>query len=271
MNDSILNIFNLKGKVVVLTGSAGRIGSRFAEVLSSAGAKLVLVDIDDKSNTKLASKLQKQYGKNITSFTTDFTDEGEIQKLVTKVIKSNKKIDVLINNAHYLPRDHPLRDAPFEKYPLELWNEAITKNLQGVFLCCREFGKYMVKQKSGNIINISSIYGITGPDQRIYGKSRLNSPAFYSTTKGGIVSLTKYLASYWNGKNIRVNTLTLGGVFDKKLHTDKNFVKNYSKKTMIGRMGNTNDYDGAILFLTSDTSSYMTGANLIIDGGWTSW
>ena len=191
--------------------------------------------------------------------------------LFTKNMIENKKIDVLINNAHYLPREHPQRDSNFEEYPLDLWDETISKNLRGIFLCCREFGKHMAKQKSGNIVNVSSIYGITGPDQRIYGKSRLNSPAFYSTTKGGLVNLTKYLAAYWNGKNIRVNTLTLGGVFDKKLHTDKNFIKKYSEKTMIGRMAKTSDYDGAILFLTSDSSSYMTGANLIVDGGWTSW
>lgn len=271
MNDSISKIFSLKGKVVVLTGSAGRIGSRFAQVLSSAGADLILVDIEKNTNEKLASKLTKQYGNKITSHPTDFSNEKEVKKLANQVVKSNKKIDVLINNAHYLPREHPQRDSNFEEYPLDLWDETISKNLRGIFLCCREFGKHMAKQKSGNIVNVSSIYGITGPDQRIYGKSRLNSPAFYSTTKGGLVNLTKYLAAYWNGKNIRVNTLTLGGVFDKKLHTDKNFIKKYSEKTMIGRMAKTSDYDGAILFLTSDSSSYMTGANLIVDGGWTSW
>ena len=129
----------------------------------------------------------------------------------------------------------------------------------------------MVKQKNGSIINVSSIYGMVGPDQRIYGKSRLNSPAFYSATKGAIVNLTKYLASHWGKNNVRVNTLTLGGIYDKKLHTDKEFVKKYSEKTMLGMMSQTSDYDGAILFLASDLSSYMTGANLVVDGGWTAW
>jgi NAD(P)-dependent dehydrogenase (short-subunit alcohol dehydrogenase family) len=129
----------------------------------------------------------------------------------------------------------------------------------------------MVKQKNGSIINVSSIYGIVGPDQRIYGKSRHNSPPFYSAAKGAIVNLTKYLAACWGKNNVRVNTLTLGGIYDKKLHTDKEFVKKYSEKTMLGRMSRVSDYNGAILFLSSDLSSYMTGANLIVDGGWTAW
>jgi NAD(P)-dependent dehydrogenase (short-subunit alcohol dehydrogenase family) len=129
----------------------------------------------------------------------------------------------------------------------------------------------MVKQKDGVIINISSIYGIVGPDQNIYAKTKLNSPAFYSVTKGGIVNLTKYLASQWGKNNVRVNTLTLGGIYDKKLHTSKEFVKKYSEKTMLRKMSDATDYDGAILFLCSNLSSYMTGANLVIDGGWTAW
>ena len=128
----------------------------------------------------------------------------------------------------------------------------------------------MKKQSNGVIVNISSIYGIQGSDQRIYGKSRLNTPSFYALTKGGMVNFTRYLAAYWNRKNIRVNTLTLGGVLDKKLQ-NKTFIKNYSEKTMIGRMANKEDYDGALLFLCSDASSYMTGSNLIINGGWSAW
>ena len=120
------------------------------------------------------------------------------------------------------------------------------------------------------MVNISSIYGIRAPDQRIYGKTRLNSPAFYSVTKGGTVSLTRYLASLWGKKNVRVNALTLGGVYNKKTHTNS-FVKSYSQRTMINRMGKISDYDGALLFLASDASSYMTGSNMIIDGGLSSW
>ena len=126
----------------------------------------------------------------------------------------------------------------------------------------------MVKQKQGNIINISSIYGLNGSDQRIYGKSKLNSSPAYAVTKSGILNLTRYLASYWHDKGIRVNTLSLGGV---KNNQDSTFVKNYSYKTMVGRMANQNDYSGSILFLASNASSYMTGSNLVVDGGWTAW
>jgi len=205
------------------------------------------------------------------SFTIDITDQQSVRKLTKEVLSKYKKIDVLINNAHFIPREHPKRDAPFEQYPVKLWDKTISDNMRGIFLCCQEFGKVMSKQHKGVIVNISSIYGIVGADQRIYGKSRLNSPAFYAATKGALVSLTRYLAAHWSTKNIRVNTLTLGGVFDTKLHTDKNFVKNYSKRTILGRMAKKEDYDGALLFLASDASTYMTGANLIVDGGWTAW
>jgi NAD(P)-dependent dehydrogenase (short-subunit alcohol dehydrogenase family) len=267
----INELFSLDGKTVVLTGAAGRLGSRFAHVLCESGANVILVDNDTKKNIKLKLELSKKYKTTSDIFNIDITNESSVKEMVKKIIKKFKKIDVLINNAHFVPRDHPKRDFPFEKYPLDLWNETVNTNLRGLFLCSREIGKIMIKQNHGVIINISSIYGITGADQRIYGKSRLNSPAFYATTKGGMVNLTKYLAAYWHGKNIRVNTLTLGGVFDKQLHQDKTFVNNYSKKTMLNRMARKEDYDGALLFLASDASSYVTGFNLVVDGGWTAW
>ena len=267
----INELFSLDGKTVVLTGAAGRLGSRFAHVLCESGANVILVDNDTKKNIKLKLELSKKYKTTCDIFDIDITNESSVKEMVKKIIKKFKKIDVLINNAHFVPRDHPKRDFPFEKYPLDLWNETVNTNLRGLFLCSREIGKIMIKQNHGVIINISSIYGITGADQRIYGKSRLNSPAFYATTKGGMVNLTKYLAAYWHGKNIRVNTLTLGGVFDKQLHQDKTFVNNYSKKTMLNRMARKEDYDGALLFLASDASSYVTGFNLVVDGGWTAW
>ena len=264
-------IFDIKGKTVVLTGSAGKVGSRFAHTLSNAGANVILVDKESKKNTKLESEIIQKYKTKAIAQNIDINDSIQVENLVEFVLKKYKKIDVLINNAHIVPRNHPKRDAPFEKFPVELWDETISDNMRGIFLCSQKIGKSMVKRKKGIIVNISSIYGIIGPDQRIYGKSRLNSPAYYSATKGAMVNLTKYLASYWGPKNIRVNTLTLGGIYDKKLHSEKEFVKNYSNKTMLGRMSNKEDYDGAILFLASDASSYMTGSNLIIDGGWTTW
>ena len=264
-------LFSLEGQTVVLTGSAGRLGSRFAHVLCEAGADVILVDKDTKRNAKLKSELSKKYDTTQEVFDIDIANETSVSAMVQKIVKKYEKIDILINNAHFVPRDHPKRDSPFEEYPLELWDETIHTNLRGLFLCSREIGRNMAKQNHGVIINISSIYGITGADQRIYGKSRLNSPAFYAATKGAMVNLTRYLAAYWHGKNIRVNTLTLGGVFDEQLHQDKKFVENYSQKTILGRMARKEDYDGALLFLASNASSYVTGTNLIVDGGWTAW
>ena len=264
-------LFNLKNKTIVLTGSAGRLGTRFAHVLSKAGANVVLVDIEKSKNKKLEQELISKYGTEPTAFYADISNQNNIKELTKKIILKYSKIDVLINNAHYIPRTHPKRDTSFEDYPLDLWDKTTSINLRSLFLCCKEIGRVMLKQKKGTIINISSIYGIVGADQRIYGKSRLNSPPFYAATKGAMVNFSRYLAANWEGKNIRVNTLTLGGVFDEKLHKDKTFVKNYSKKTILGRMANKDDYDGSLLFLTSDASSYVTGINLIVDGGWTAW
>lgn len=269
--DPLNKLFSLKNKTVILTGSAGFLGTRFAHVLSAAGANVVLVDIENKNNKKLEAELIQKYHTQTMLFSIDIAEQSAVKKLTRDVLTKYKKIDVLINNAHFFPREHPQRDAPFERFPLKLWEQTITVNLKGLFLCCQEIGKVMSKQNKGVIVNISSIYGIVGADQRIYGKSRLNSPAFYATTKGAMVNLTRYLAAYWNRKNIRINTLTLGGVFDPKLHKDKKFVKKYSERTMLGRMARKEDYDGALLFLASDASSYMTGANLVVDGGWTAW
>jgi NAD(P)-dependent dehydrogenase (short-subunit alcohol dehydrogenase family) len=265
------DLFGLKNKTVVLTGSSGRLGTRFAKVLSEAGANVILVDIESEKNKKLEIDLRKKFKTKAKSFQVDISNPVAVKKLVKNVLHSHKQIDVLVNNAHFLPRTHPKRDASFEQYPFELWNQTISTNLNGLFLCSQEIGRTMLKQKKGNIINISSIYGLVGADQRIYGKSRLNSPAFYAVTKGGMINFTRYLAAYWGKNNIRVNTLTLGGVFDEKLHQDKTFVKKYSEKTILGRMAQKEDYAGALLFLVSEASSYMTGANLIVDGGWSAW
>jgi len=271
IDNEILNKFSLKNKTVILTGSAGRLGKNFSEILASSGANLVLVDSNEKENNKITSKIKKKYNVELLAITADLSQPSEVKNLVSQTMKKFKKIDTLINNAHFVPRDNPLISCKFDKFPFDLWNETITSNLNNIFLCCKEVGKKMINQKYGSIINISSIYGITGPDQRIYENTKLNSPPFYSAIKGAVVNLTRYLASQWGEKNIRVNTLTLGGVYDKKLHSNSKFVKNYSNKTMLGRMAVPSDYDGALLFLSSDASKYMTGANLIIDGGWTAW
>ena len=272
MKNSIIDLFNLKNKVIILTGSAGVLGTEFAHTLSAAGANLVLVDINCDGNKKLETSLTKKYSTNPKSYCVDISDPKEIKKLSFAILKKYKKIDGLINNAflNHSVLQTKSGSPKLENFSLKNWEQSILSNLTSVFLCSQEFGTIMAKQKSGVIVNISSIYGLVGPDQRIYGKSKINAPISYAATKGSIVNLTKYLATYWHNQNIRVNTLSLGGVENKK-YQSKEFIKNYSQKTVLGRMAKKSDYNGAILFLLSDASSYMTGSNLIVDGGWTSW
>jgi len=268
--NSISNLFGMKNKTVILTGSSGRLGTEYAHILSEAGANVVLADIEIKKNKKLEANLKKLYKTKPFAYQIDMTQKSEVDKMIDFVFTNYGSIDVLINNAFYNPNRSPNSITPFEKFPLELWNDVIETNLTGPFLCSQAVGKIMTKQKKGVIINISSIYGLNGADQRIYGKSKLNSSVSYAATKGAVVNLTRYLAAYWHGKNIRVITLSLGGVLDEK-YMAKEFVSKYSEKTMLGRMANKEEFRGAILFLASDASSYMTGANLVLDGGWTAW
>ena len=264
---NVKKIFDLSGKVILLTGAAGNLGTQYAGGLAEAGANIVLADIDYSKCKIIQSKLEKKFKRKFTSLELDLRDKKSIVKNVKLLQKKFGTIDVLINNAA-IQGNHKLRTAKFEDFPLSYWNDAISVNLTGVFLMCQEVGKVMVKQKKGNIINISSTYGIIAPDQRIYGTSGQNSSAFYASTKSALINLTRYLASYWNRKGIRVNTFSPGGVENNQ---DPKFIKKYSEKTMIGRMAQKDEYVGALIFLCSDASSYMTGSNLIVDGGWTAW
>lgn len=269
MNTSISKLFNLKGRNIIITGSAGRLGSQFAKILSEAGANTILVDINERKNSLLEKKLRDTYKTNAKSYTLDLTQPSEITKFKKDFFKKFSTVYGLINNAHV---NFPPKTTNFdlENYPIEYWQKYLDIHLTATFLMCKEFGSIMAKKQNGVIVNISSIYGLVGPDQRIYGDSKLNSPAPYSAVKAGVASLTRYFASYWTGKNVRVNTLTPGGVEDSTYQSSQ-FIKNYSSKTMLGRMAKNEDYNGAMLFLMSDASSYMTGANLIVDGGWTAW
>ena len=268
----IPKIFDVKHKNIVLTGASGTLGSQYSHFLSAAGANMILVDLDDKKNKMLEKQIVKKYHTKCKSYLADISNKEEIKNVSSKIISEYGTIDGLINNAGFTStfakKQTKSYVTSFEEFPLELWNKTLAVNLTGVFLCSQEFGKVMAKRKKGVIINIASHYGLIGADQRIYGKSGLNLSASYAASKAGIVNLTRYLASYWRKKNIRVNTLTPGGVLNRKHHS-REFVKKYSERTILNRMANENEYNGAILFLISDASSYMTGGNLVIDGGWT--
>ena len=270
----ISKLFDLEGRNIVITGASGLLGSQYANTLSSAGANIILLDINTAKNEKLKSSLVKKYKNKISAYTLDISNQTEVNKTSKKIMKDFKKIDGLINNAAYTSKGAKEKSdnafGSFENFPIDIWQKSLDINLSGVFFCSQAFGKIMAKQGKCVIVNIASTYGLVGADQRIYGKSGLNLPISYAATKGAIVNFTRYLAAYWHGKNIRCNTLSPGGVMDKT-YQEKSFIKKYSEKTILGRMANKDEYNGAMLFLISDASSYMTGANLVVDGGWTSW
>jgi 2-deoxy-D-gluconate 3-dehydrogenase len=210
---------------------------------------------------------------------TDITQPASVQTMVDQTVSAFGRLDILVNSAALDPKFDPdavskgIAPGSFEEYPLEQWNAALNVNLTGMFLVTQACVKQMLAQgKKGSIINICSTYGLNGPDQRIYRKTDGSQPAFkpvyYTVTKAGVLGFTKYLSAYYMETEIRVNALTPGGVFNNH---DETFVKNYASKTILGRMAHKDEMNGALLFLASDASSYMTGNNLVVDGGWTAW
>ena len=263
----VKKLFDLTDKVVIITGAGGMLGSRYAYGLSEQGANVILADVNYSECKKIEKTIKNSFDTNPYSIKLDLTKIKSIKSMTSKILKKYSKIDVLINNAAY--QGNPkIRTEGFEKLSLDIWNQAIDVNLTGVFLCCQTIGKQMLKQKNGNIINIASTYGLVGPDQRIYGKSGQNSAAFYAATKSAILNFTRYLSAYWQGSGIRVNTFSPGGVENNQ---DPDFIKKYSLRTPLKRMAKKDEYVGSLIFLASDASSYMTGSNLIVDGGWTAW
>jgi NAD(P)-dependent dehydrogenase (short-subunit alcohol dehydrogenase family) len=270
------NLFDVCGRVVVVTGGAGLLGREYGRALAAAGASVVLADIDEAAVAAIAGGLGAGAGRAI-GVGVDVTDEAAVARLAGATVEAFGRIDGLVNNAALNPAvSRSLTeafDAPFEQYPLEQWNRTLAVNLTGMFLCARAVAPRMLAQGRGVIVNISSTYGLVGPDQRLYepetpGERRGFKPIAYSVTKSGVLGFTRYLATYWAGTGIRVNTLTPGGV-----HHDQpeEFVRRYSARTVLGRMADCHEYSAALLFLLSDASSYMTGSNLVLDGGWTAW
>jgi len=267
-----MEMFSLKNRTAIVTGALGLIGREHCKALSDAGANVIVADLDESECIEFARLLSTES----IGIALDVTDPESIKKLRDKVLEKFVHIDVLVNNAAINDMfENPktaAEQSKFENYPLELWQKSIDVNLTGVFLCSQILGTEMAKQKSGSIINIASTYGITAPDQSLYikedGTQSFYKPPAYSATKGAVIAFTKYLAAYWGKDGVRVNTLTPGGVENNQ---DEFFIEKYSSNTPLGRMAKPTDYKGALIFLASDASSYMTGANLIVDGGWTAW
>jgi NAD(P)-dependent dehydrogenase (short-subunit alcohol dehydrogenase family) len=269
---SYRNLFNLTGKSAVVTGGAGILGQHFCAALAEFGANVAVVDLDEPKAKTLAGKLTERYKTEIIGIGCDISDPVSVDSMVNHVIDVFTEINILHNNAAGKSDDLDAFFAPFEEYSLKQWREIMTVNIDGMFLVAQAVGKHMVKHgEGGSIIQTSSIYGILGPDQRIYEGSSymgraINTPAVYSTSKAAVIGLTKYLATYWAGKGIRVNTLTPGGIESGQNET---FKQRYSARIPLGRMAQPDEMVSALIYLASDASSYVTGQNIIVDGGLT--
>ncbi len=274
---TILDKFNLKDRAAIVTGGVGLLGKEFCRTLAEAGASVAVVDLNAEAASKVAGELA-QSGYKALGVAADITSPEAVNAMVNAVVEKFGRVDILVNSAALDPKFDPdaaqkgIAPGAFEDYPLEQWNAALNVNLTGMFLVTQACVRRMAAQgKKGSVINICSTYGLNGPDQRIYIKDGARvafKPVYYTVTKAGVLGFTKYLAAYYAGTEIRVNALTPGGVFNNH---EEYFVQNYSAKTILGRMAKKDEMNGALLFLASDASSYMTGNNVVVDGGWTAW
>lgn len=257
-----LQKFSLKGKVAFVTGGAGLLGTAVTQALADARGKTVILDIDKERMRKLYQQLKSQ-GKDVETEVFDVTDLDHINQSIDNLHQKFGKIDVWVNTAYPKTSDWGNK---VEELSLKSWQKNINIHLNSYSWISRKVCLIMRKQKGGSLINFGSIYGVVGNDFTIYEGTEITSPMAYSAIKGGIINLGRYLASYFGQYNVRVNTVCPGGIFDKQNET---FVKNYSKRTPLKRMGKTEEVACAVLFLASDASSYITGITLMVDGGWT--
>lgn len=270
MPTSFLNTFRLNDKVAVVTGGAGILGQRFARGLVDAGAKVAVVDLHESDARDVAIDL----GPRARGFGCDVSRSESVQGCVDAIVSHFGCIDILHNNAATKTDDPRKFFTPFEDYPLEVWREVMSVNIDGMFLMAQSVGREFLKQgRGGAIIQTASIYGMVAPDPRIYEGSdylggAINTPAVYAASKAAVIGLTKWLATHWATSGIRVNSLVPGGVSSGQ---NSIFSERYASRVPMGRMANSEEMVPALLYLASDASSYVTGQVLAVDGGWTCW
>jgi NAD(P)-dependent dehydrogenase (short-subunit alcohol dehydrogenase family) len=267
MTDSL---FDVSQECVLITGVSGQLGAEYAKAFLARGAKVVGLDV---APTVRVDALAAAYPDTCRFIAADVTNKLSLQNALVQVEAESGTPTVLINNAAIdsPPSAPPEENGPFEDYPEASWDKVVDVNLKGVYLCCQVFGAAMAKAQKGSIINVASIYGVVSPDQNLYEYRRKRGEVFYkpvayAASKSGILNLTRYLAVYWAKQNIRVNSLTIAGVFNNQ---EQAFLDVYCGRIPVGRMANADEYNGSVLFLASGASRYMTGHNLVVDGGWT--
>jgi NAD(P)-dependent dehydrogenase (short-subunit alcohol dehydrogenase family) len=271
-------LFSLSGRVVVITGATGLLGVRHAEIIAAAGGIPILVDLNQDRIDKCAAELSKQFpDTTIWGLQTDITQPEQLEILLEKILERHHRVDVLINNAARNPKVENTADVNFsrvENFPLLQWEQDLDVGLKGAFLCSQIFGGQMAKSKSGVILNICSEYGINAPNQRLYHQEGVAEdlqpvkPVSYTVVKSGLLGMTRYFATYWAHRGVRVNAITIGGV---QTTQPAEFIARYVQDVPLGRMAQSDEYQGSILYLCADASKFMNGANLIIDGGKSCW
>ena len=264
----IKDLFNIKDEVAIVTGGAGLLGAEMCKTLAEAGAHVVVADIAEDAALNTAAGLSKDFPEAM-GIKLDVTDQDSIQSMMDAVNSKFNKIDILVNCAAIsIP-------ASVEKMTLDEWDQTIRATLTGIFLCSQAAGREMQKAKRGKIVNIASMYGSVVPDQRVYGDAGNNNPINYEAAKAGVIHMTRYLAAYWAKDGIRVNCISPGGIFNQRASETNprynGFAQRLSTRIPIGRMGDKSEMNGALLFLASEASAYITGFDLIVDGGLTSW
>jgi NAD(P)-dependent dehydrogenase (short-subunit alcohol dehydrogenase family) len=271
------SLFDLTGRVAVITGGAGLLGEQHARIVAEAGGIPILLDLNGDRAATIARGLSEEFGVPARGRTANIVERADIEAVLNDTLNDHGRVDILINNATNNPQveeSGPVNFSRFETFPLEQWARDIGVGLTGAFLCSQVFGVEMARRRRGVIVNIASDLALIGPDQRLYRRDDVpedrqpTKPVTYSVVKSALLGLTRYLATYWADAGVRVNAICPGGVYDGQ---PPDFVAKLTSLIPMGRMAAVDEYQGAMLFLISDASSYMTGANLVVDGGRTCW
>jgi NAD(P)-dependent dehydrogenase (short-subunit alcohol dehydrogenase family) len=261
--------FRLDGKVAIVTGAAGLLGLQHAIALSEFGARVILTDLDLESCEKRARQINQKTKIETLAIRSDVTSQPSWQAVLERVLSSFGQVDILVNNAAFTTQSRSANyNASFSNFPLQDWRQILDVNLTGTYIGCQVIGSQMVKQTSGSIINMASIYGVVSPHHRMYSGTEIHQPAAYSVSKAGVIALTRYLGTLWADQGVRVNCITPGGVYNE--HSEA-FANRYAVLSPIGRMADRTEMRGALVYLASSASAYCTGHNLVVDGGWTAW